>query len=582
MATSFTDNARLAAMAVNHAGRAAVKVALQSPVSRWMAGVPTAYHLLILPQDLRTGDPSFAVELQEGFFGLAGSTAPIGSESPFKVIPPTVAWHRELYAFSWLRHLHAADDNIARERARNLVTDWMTLGRRAAPISHETDTVARRAIALLSHAAFLLDGADPDFYDAVMRALSRDLHNLTVIYSDGTGVSKLRALTAVLLAGLCVAEQEQYLTSYLPVFKAELDRQILPDGGHVSRDPSALIELLLDFLPLKQCFVARQIEPPEALYAAVNRMHPMLRFLRLGDSNIARFNGMGPTLVDQVSTVFAYDDVFAEMKVIATANSNYARLKSGSVTVVADGGGPPALSQSIRAHAGCASFEMSVGHEPLISNCGAPPDETSDWYVVSRSTAAHSTLAINDLSSARLVKTQSGVRNSEKFLLSGPRSVKVEAAEMDNSTNVRIVHDGYRERFGLLHKRRLTLRRTGLELEGQDQLVAAGEGEGLNTTDAQFAIRFHLHPRVSATLSRNTNVVTMTTLGGQVWRFSAEGAEIDMEDSIFFADPICLRRTLQIVLKGRVSPSVSVVWRIERAAAKAQAMENDQRLSPGF
>ena len=35
---------------------------------------------------------------------------------------------------------------------------------------------------------------------------------------------------------------------------AEIERQILPDGGHISRNPGALIELLLDFLPLRQAF----------------------------------------------------------------------------------------------------------------------------------------------------------------------------------------------------------------------------------------------------------------------------------------------------------------------------------------
>ena len=32
------------------------------------------------------------------------------------------------------------------------------------------------------------------------------------------GVAKLRALTAILLAGFCVAEQETYLSSYQSVF----------------------------------------------------------------------------------------------------------------------------------------------------------------------------------------------------------------------------------------------------------------------------------------------------------------------------------------------------------------------------
>ncbi len=216
MATPISDQARLAAIAVSQAGRTALKLALKSPFSRWIAGVPTAYHLLILPQDLRTGDPSFAVELYDGYFGLAGAAAPVGSLSPFKIHPPTVAWQKELYAFSWLRHLHAAGDQVAQGRARQLAAEGLAVGRSAPHLARDADVVARRLIALLSHATFLLDGSDPEFYDAIMRALSRDLHDLTVIYGDVSGVARLRALTALILAGLCVAEQEAYLTSYLP------------------------------------------------------------------------------------------------------------------------------------------------------------------------------------------------------------------------------------------------------------------------------------------------------------------------------------------------------------------------------
>src|SRR5271165_13048 len=154
MSAQITDQARLAALAINRAGRSALRLALQAPFSRWMAGVPMAYHLLILPQDLRTGDPSFAVELYDGYFGLAGAAAPVGSESPFAIPPPTVPWQRELYAFGWLRHLHAAEDQIAREKARKLTLEWIAASRRAPSLAHEADITAKRVIAVLAHASF--------------------------------------------------------------------------------------------------------------------------------------------------------------------------------------------------------------------------------------------------------------------------------------------------------------------------------------------------------------------------------------------------------------------------------------------
>ena len=61
-------------------------------------------------------------------------------------------------------------------------------------------------------------------------------------------------------------------------------------------------------LPLRQLFSARDLQPPQALNNAIDRMMPMLRFFRHADGNFAQFNGMGPTPVDLVATVLAYDD----------------------------------------------------------------------------------------------------------------------------------------------------------------------------------------------------------------------------------------------------------------------------------
>ena len=48
------------------------------------------------------------------------------------------------------------------------------------------------------------------------------------------------------------------------------------------------------------------------------------------------------------------------------------------------------------AHAGTLSFEMSVGRDRLIVNCGAAPAAEADWRDALRATAAHSTLVPAD------------------------------------------------------------------------------------------------------------------------------------------------------------------------------------------
>src|SRR5690606_12639938 len=139
--------------------------------------------------------------------------------------------------------------------------------------------------------------------------LGDQLIRLSATWRDAAaGYPRLLTLTALVLADLCVAGHDRHLTEIQEAFAEELETQILPDGGHVSRNPGVPVELLLDLLPLRQCFAVRDRPAPPALNAAIERMIPYLRFMRLGDGSLARFNGMGSPNVDLVATVLAYGD----------------------------------------------------------------------------------------------------------------------------------------------------------------------------------------------------------------------------------------------------------------------------------
>lgn len=561
---NLTERMRLAALAAGHTGRAVVKTIVGSAPVRWVAGPPMAHQLLLIPQDLRTADPSLAAEMYDGYMGLAGTVAPIGSLSPFSLPPKDKLWQRELHAFGWLRDLHAAQDDVARERAKGLVRDWIALGSSTPEVAWETDVAARRLIAWLSHSGFLLDRAETDFYDAFMSSLTRQFHMLSVTGRDeAQNLPKLRALIATTLASVCVAEFEPYLATYIPALCTELDRQLLADGGHVSRNPGALVELLLDLLPLKQCFVGRAMDPPEALYEAINKIMPMIRFMRLGNGSLARFNGMGATRVDHVATVLAYDDT-RPLSDIVSEPSGYARLARGNTVVIADMGQPPPLLSSDKAGAGCLSFELSSGVQEIIVNCGSPKDEDSEWHIVSRATAAHSTLTVDDTSSSRLIKRQLLQPQREVYLLSNPKAVLAKSAIDDDDIVVRAAHDGYKDRFGFIHQRSLRLASDGGTLEGVDELIHPRRGETLAAADSTFAIRFHLHPRVTVGLMQENKGVLLTLPDGERWHFRAQGARLDIEESIFLADPIFRRRCLQIVLSGPCYPAPRVEWLIRK------------------
>ncbi len=321
--------------------------------------------------------------------------------------------------------MRAAESAITRSNARALVDDWIALQGQWNTLAWRPDIVARRIIAWLTHAPFLLQDADVRFYRRFIRSLTRQVRYLR--RSTGSlrdGQPRLQAVLALNYAALCMAGQTRLLKSAGRRLIDELQRQVLPDGGHVSRNPGTLIEILLDLLPLRQAFGARNIQPPAALINAIDRMMPMLRFFRHGDGVFANFNGMGPTPPDLLATVLAYDDTRGK-PVANAAHSGYQRLEANGVVLLMDTGRPPPMAISHEAHAGCLALELSTRRHRLVVNCGLPATSRDTWRHLSRTTAAHSTLVLHDTSSCRFLSSGSLQRLVGAAIVAGPDDVRV-------------------------------------------------------------------------------------------------------------------------------------------------------------
>src|ERR1700746_2298051 len=309
--------------------------------------------LIIAPHDLRTADATRAAEVYAGRFVFAGKIVTCHGRSVFDLEPPSEDWEVNLLGFGWLRHLRAADTALTRANARALVDDWMSnpANQRRA-IGRRADVLSRRVISLLSQAPLVLGDTDSKFYRRYLRGLTREIRHLRFAILDiPDGVPRLQVLIALCYASLCLANQAKHIRSASRRLSDELQRQILPDGGHISRNPGALIELLIDLLPLRQTFAARNIPPPPPLLNAIDHMMPMLRFFRHGDGSIALFNGMSGTPSDLLATLLAYDDTHGT-PMSSMPHTGFHRLDGGTATLIIDSGAPPPGSVSHQAPAG--------------------------------------------------------------------------------------------------------------------------------------------------------------------------------------------------------------------------------------
>ena len=383
--------------------------------------------LVIAPQNLRTADPTRASEIYAGHFALAGKVVICDGRSPFEMDPPSSEWAS--------RCSPSAGCGICapprRPSRAPMPAHWWTSGscsRELGILSLGDRRSSGDTIAWLTQATLILHDADVRFYRRFLRSLTRQARFLRATAATAPdGVARLQAHIALAYVALCMTGQIRHLRRATARLMTEIERQILPDGGHVSRNPGALIELLADLLPLSQAYNARNVPPPAPLLNAIDRMMPMLRFFRHGDNMFALFNGMGPTPSDLLATILAYDD--ARGTPVANAvHSGYQRVEAGQSIVLMDAGTPPRLTLSAEAHAGCLSFELSARGQRIVVNCGLPETGRGNWRHLARATAAHSTVTFNETSSCHFLDSNLIRRLFGTLISSGPGRVTVTAS----------------------------------------------------------------------------------------------------------------------------------------------------------
>jgi uncharacterized heparinase superfamily protein len=511
-------------------------------------GGKTPARLIIAPQDLRTTDPTIAAEIYAGQLKFAGKLLETHGRSPFDLPPPSEAFAVELHGFAWLRHLKAAETALARANGRALVADWITARARRLPaLAHRPDVASRRLISWLSQTPLLLDGADAAFYRTFVKVTAQEARRLDrSLSSTPPTETKLLMQIALMHYALAAAEDDSVIRTAATRLCALLDRQILSDGGHVSRNPMVLLQVLLDLLPLKLAFVSRRIQTPR-------------RMLRHCDGSIALFNGMGATRADLVAAVFALDDVMAPPPMHGPY-AGYQRVEAADSVLLVDSGGAPAPPLALRMHAAPAAFEFSAEGHRLVVNCGAPPHYRPELAAFSRVTAAHSTLVVADETIGRFRRSMLAAAALGEQYVGGAGAVTAKRTDTAEGVALTVAHDGYARRFRMIHRRELTLSSDGGMLSGLDTL----EPVRRELKDAPYALRFHLHPAVRASLSEDRRTAYLMPPGRSAWEFQASGLPLLLDESIFFASPEGSRRTSQIVVAAATGAQPSIAWSLRK------------------
>jgi uncharacterized heparinase superfamily protein len=508
--------------------------------------------VLLAPPEPWPGDAKRGAAINRGEFHSAGDSAMIDG-AIWRHDELSALWLGDLHGFDWLADLQAAGGDGARRRARELVIDWITRNPPCQGIGWRPDLLGRRIANWLARYEFYGASANAVTQGRLFESLGEQCQHLVRIAATArTGAGRIQAAKGLIYSGVALPGGAARLDRGLALLHDELAAQVLADGGHVSRNPSTHLAVLRHLIDIRGALVAGEEAIPDDLPAAIQRMAAMVQFFRHGDGRLALFNGSNEEADWLVDAVLTRSNARGK-PASAAAESGYHRLAGGRTLVMIDAGLPPPPGDDDTAHAGTLSFEMSVGRARLIVNCGAYHGGDGSWRGVARATAAHSTAVVRNTNS-------SGVRD-DGGLSRRPQVVDCRREEADGAVLLDTDHDGYVAGFGLTHRRRLYLSAAGDELRGEDSL----SGDGWH----EFALRFHLHPTVRASLVHDGTAVLLRLPGGEGWRFAGDSIAPELMPTVYMGERGRVRRSEQIVVAGSTEGGHGIVkWILRRIPRK--------------
>ena len=565
-----------------------------SPLLQWTTGIPSPEDLTAVPACLYPGDADEARKYYTGQFEFGGELAETNGKSPFEIFPPSPTWEAELHGFNWLRHLQLADSPIAKSNAHTLVRDWMEHdGQDISGVAWTAEVIANRLIFWLAHAPLIIENSDQKFYSDFLQSIASQTRVLLLsVKISANGIPKLLARTAIAYSSLCLfgqnePHQKKQIGLAANALGQELAHQFLADGGHISRNPDAVLSALAVLLPLHQLYLQQQQEPPAQLTTTLDRALPMLNFLAHADGSIAQFNG-GGCLDRQLLAVVLNVGGHSGKAPDNAALSGYQRMQANNTILIVDTGCPPDKNISHQAHAGCLSFEMSSGSSKFITNCGTPTLYNLDLVQAARATAAHSTATFDDTSSCQFEKNYKTKKLDTTLITppvhSGITNIEVHRSNGESGEHITVSHDGYKSTLGITHQRSLFLSANGECINGTDSFADVGKIDRNNRTDLhsgnhshRVAIRFHLHPDIDAEFINNGIGVQLTSAKSERWTFTCVDARIEIEESIHF-NPEAVP-TKQIVLSSPVLPPDEVRWVFQKSENADEAINQKNAAS---
>jgi len=472
-------------------------------------------------------------------------------------------WNDASRPMLWLYNLHYFDDLRADNAAqrvewhRSLIKRWRLENTPALSIGWEPYPSSLR---IVNWIAWALSGEELDA-QTLQSLVAQVRHLRTTLEFHLLGNHLLANAKALVFAGCFFAgpEAKGWLTTGLRLLNAELQEQVLDDGGHFELSTmyhAVVLEDLLDLIQLGRIFPTELGFETQAWKVLATRMLAWLSAMTHPDGEISFFNDAASGVARTYAALASYaSDLEVTQQSDASqlrrlAASGYFRLEVPPFCTFFDAAEIGPFYLPGHGHADALSIEVSVHGQRLLTNSGTSTYAPGGLRDDERATSSHATLEIDGYDSSEVWASFRVGRRARPF--------DVNCGMTDNGVWAEACHDGYRWLPGKpVHKRRIEVSSSTLRI--LDQVIGG--------TSHSVVSRLPLHPSVAA-ISQDTDGWKLELNGGCILDVRTIGP-VRLSIAEGFYAPTFGRRVQRPVLtwqyEGRLPLTVETRFELKRA-----------------
>ncbi|WP_253342323.1 heparinase II/III family protein [Sphingobium sp. OAS761] len=516
--------------------------------------------LLAVPDDAIPGDGRAGAAMRAGYMLFRGQKQALDTLDFARLdVAPAFADH--LHEFRWLRDLAgAAPRDQAAPIAEAVMRKWLAVhAETPSEPAWRVDNAGWRLLFWTAHAPLILSSSDLVYRSLVLNCIARTARHLDRGADKAPmGLSRIVGWCGIIAAGLLIPGGDSRRAFGEAGLRRAIDSGFHPDGGIVSRSPLAQLESVMALAMLAAVYDVRRQAAPAFLDECMGRAVAALLGLVHGDGGLGSWQGAAAIAPQMVDAVVRASRV--RTRPLRQARDwGYQRIAAGPTVVQVDAAPPPVARL---AAAGCAStgaLEISDGAHRMVVNCGGAALEgawiSGDLAQGLRTTAAHSTLVLDDCNSTALLP--------DGTLGRGVTEVELNRQELENGSRLELSHDGYVRRMGYVHRRLLLVSGDGREIRGEDMLTPAERRRKPGRKPVQ--VRFHLAPGVEPTLTADNQGALLRIDLGALWQFRTGTGVLGVEDSLWVDPDGRPHPTRQLVVTAEALPGGSSIgWIFKR------------------